>query len=171
VPPISEWANVVQTLRYIRDFVVPAVGPVEPVSAYRNPLLNACAGGAPQSSHQHFQAVDLVPLQPIARDVLMRRLCSAHLRRGSPYQVGLGFYAFLRFHIDTMRFRKWGAAASSETASCAAPLPQPIIPTITAAPADELAQPTIVAAPPVTSGTAVQDPAPAVGQPDPLAPR
>ncbi|MEO5775209.1 MAG: D-Ala-D-Ala carboxypeptidase family metallohydrolase [Sphingomicrobium sp.] len=132
IPPTSEWPNVVQTLRYIRDYVVPAVGPVEPVSAYRNPILNACAGGAPQSSHQHFQAVDLVPLRPTTREQLMQTLCRVHLREGSPYQVGLGFYAFLRFHIDSMRFRKWGAAASNEAASCATPLPgqQPVIATV-----------------------------------------
>ena len=34
----SEWPHIVQTLRYIRDYVIPAVGPVEPVSVYRNPI-------------------------------------------------------------------------------------------------------------------------------------
>ena len=64
IPPTEEWPNVVQTLRYIRDEVIPAVGPVEPVSAYRDPVLNLCAGGAPESAHRYFQAVDLVPLRP-----------------------------------------------------------------------------------------------------------
>src|SRR5437868_6128207 len=36
-----------QALRYVRDFVIPAVGPVEPVSVYRKPELNVCSGGAP----------------------------------------------------------------------------------------------------------------------------
>ena len=39
-------------LRYIHDYVIPAVGPVEPVSVYRNPALNQCAGGAPESAHK-----------------------------------------------------------------------------------------------------------------------
>jgi hypothetical protein len=125
VPPTSEWPNVVQTLRYIRDYVVPAVGPVEPVSAYRNPLLNACAGGVPGSAHQHFQAVDLVPLRPTTREHLMETMCAAHLRRGSPYQVGLGFYAFLRFHVDSMRFRKWGMAEAPEVSPCRTPVVSP----------------------------------------------
>jgi hypothetical protein len=48
----------------------------------------------------------------------MQRLCAAHLRRGSPYQVGLGFYAFLRFHVDSMRFRKWGVGEAPEASPC-----------------------------------------------------
>ena len=44
VPPTSEWPHIVQTLRYVHDYVIPEVGPVEPVSGYRNPSLNQCAG-------------------------------------------------------------------------------------------------------------------------------
>src|SRR4051794_33187428 len=74
IAPTSEWPNIVQTLRYVRDYVVPAVGPVEPVSAYRNPVLNQCAGGAPESAHKHFSAVDLVPLRQVTREDLMRTM-------------------------------------------------------------------------------------------------
>ena len=116
VPPTSEWPHIVQTLRYIHAHVVPTVGPVEAVSAYRNPLLNACAGGAPESAHKHYSAIDLVPLQPTSREQLMRSLCRVHARRGTDYEVGLGFYAFLRFHVDTTRFRRWGADPGA--ASC-----------------------------------------------------
>jgi hypothetical protein len=107
VPPPAEWPHIVQTLRYINDYVIPAVGPVEPVSGYRNPALNVCAGGAPESAHKHYSAVDLVPLRATTREQLMRTLCSAHARRGPDYGVGLGFYAFLRFHVDTTKFRRW----------------------------------------------------------------
>jgi len=107
VPPTSEWPHIVQTLRYIRDYVIPAVGPVEPVSAYRNPMLNSCAGGAPESAHKHYSAIDLVPLRPTTREGLMRTLCTAHGYRGPDYGVGLGFYAFLRFHVDTTKYRRW----------------------------------------------------------------
>jgi hypothetical protein len=41
VPPTSEWPHIVQTLRFVRDEVIPVVGPVEAVSTYRNPRLNA----------------------------------------------------------------------------------------------------------------------------------
>jgi hypothetical protein len=107
VPPASEWPHIVQTLRYVRRYVIPAVGPVEPVSAYRNPVLNACAGGAPESAHKHYSAIDMVPLRPTTREQLMRTLCAVQARRGPDYQVGLGFYAFLRFHVDTTKYRRW----------------------------------------------------------------
>ena len=32
VPPSNEWPHMVETLRYVRDYVIPAVGPVEAVS-------------------------------------------------------------------------------------------------------------------------------------------
>lgn len=108
VPPSQVWPNVVQALRYIRDDVVTVVGPVEPVSVYRNDLLNRCASGAQESAHRYMQAIDLVPLRPIMRDALIQQLCEAHARNGTPYGVGLGFYVGLRFHIDSRKFRTWG---------------------------------------------------------------
>jgi hypothetical protein len=107
VPPTEEWPHIVQTLRYIHDYVIPAVGPVEPVSGYRNPTLNQCAGGAPESAHKHYSAIDLVPLRPTTREALMKTLCVIHSEHGAPYNAGLGFYAFLRFHVDSTKFRRW----------------------------------------------------------------
>ena len=107
VPPAEDWPNMVQTLRYVHDYVVPAVGPVEAVSVYRNPTLNQCAGGAPESAHKLDSAIDLVPLRPTDRITLMRTLCGIHSEHGAPYNAGLGFYAFLRFHVDSTKFRRW----------------------------------------------------------------
>src|SRR5258708_18001278 len=108
VPPATEWPHIVQTLRYIHDYVIPTLGPVEPVSGYRNPTLNVCAGGAPESAHKHYSAIDMVPLTPITREELERKLCAIHGAEGERYGVGLGFYAFLRFHVDSTKFRRWG---------------------------------------------------------------
>ena len=108
VPPHEDWPNVVQTLRYIRDQVIPVIGPVEPVSVYRNEQLNQCAAGAKESAHRFMQAVDLVPLKPMTRDAMIQQLCTVHAQSGEPYGVGLGFYVGLRFHIDSRKFRTWG---------------------------------------------------------------
>lgn len=122
VPPPSEWSRVVQTLRYVDAHVVPVIGPVEVVSAYRNPVLNVCAGGSPESAHRHFSAVDMVPVRPIDRDGLIRSLCAIHAWRGAGYQVGLGFYAFHRFHVDTTKFRKWGVDGTPDASPCTSAL-------------------------------------------------
>ena len=119
VPPTSEWANIVATLRYVGDTVVPAIGPVEPVSVYRNPALNACAGGAQASTHREMGAVDLVPLRPTSREALMLDLCAIHLAyAGRP--IGLGFYKGVRFHIDTRKSRVWGASGANGGYGCTA---------------------------------------------------
>jgi hypothetical protein len=170
VPPAAEWPNIVQTLRYIRDFVIPAIGPVEAVSAYRNPLLNACAGGVPGSAHQHYQAVDLVPLRPTTREQLMETLCAAHLRRGSPYQVGLGFYSFLRFHVDSMRFRKWGMGEAPEASRCRATIVSPPAKAIDM-PVEEMSPPVeAVSNPPAAPVTTPSAAAPTVPQAVPADP-
>ena len=169
VPPVSEWPNVVQTLRYIKDYVIPAVGPVEAVSAYRNPSLNVCAGGATESAHKHYSAVDLVPLRQTTREQLMRTLCNVHARRGLPYGVGLGFYAFLRFHVDTTKYRRWGAdpqaaqcppiARPVDVATVVAPAPQPVAVPAAAAPIQDSA-PVDPAAPVNPDPAAGQSPQP-----------
>ena len=119
MPPTSDWPNIVATLRFVRDEVVPAVGPVEPVSVYRNPSLNDCAGGAATSTHREMGAVDLVPLRPVTREALMLRLCGIHLRR-SGSNVGLGFYKGLRFHVDARKYRDWGMTGAHGGYGCAA---------------------------------------------------
>jgi hypothetical protein len=140
IPPTSEWPHIVQTLRYVNDYVIPTVGPVEPVSGYRNPVLNACAGGAPESAHKHYSAIDMVPLRQTTREQLMRSLCAVHSRRGPDYDVGLGFYAFLRFHVDTTKFRRWNmdpavanqcppVARPADVATAAQPVPAAANPT------------------------------------------
>jgi len=162
VPPSDEWPHMVQTLRYVHDYVIPAVGPVEAVSVYRNPTLNQCAGGAPESAHKEDSAVDLVPLRPIDRITLMRTLCATHTEHGAAYNAGLGFYAFLRFHVDSTKYRRWNmdpAVAAEcppiihpeDIATVGQPLPASGAPT--AVPATTMPAPT--SAPPAQPATTV----------------
>jgi hypothetical protein len=139
VPPFRLWPGMVNTLRFIRDHVKGAVGEVEAVSGYRNPALNVCARGSERSAHLDFFALDLIPLHPLERRELFRRLCATHARYGQAAGAGLGFYAFQRFHIDTRSFRRWGGAGpAGDESPCAVierggdplapPLPPPIVP-------------------------------------------
>jgi hypothetical protein len=156
VPPHTFWPDMVRTLKFIRDRVRPAVGPVEAVSGFRNPTLNACARGSARSAHLDYFALDLVPLQPTTRRQLFDRICPVHAAYGAAAGVGLGFYTFLRFHIDTRGFRRWGSAGPAGNESpCAVlargedpeapPLPPPTVPVTMPPPV------TAVPAPPSTT--------------------
>ena len=157
VPPHTFWPDMVRTLRYIRDHVRPAVGPVEAVSGYRNPALNACARGSGRSAHLDYFALDLVPLQSMSRRELFNRICPAHARSGRAAEAGLGFYTFLRFHIDTRGFRRWGSAGPMGNESpCAVlerggdPEAPPLTPPVVTPPP---VQPPVVTPPPIQPPT------------------
>lgn len=160
IPPTSDWPNIVATLRYVGTYIVPRIGPVEAVSVYRNPVLNACAGGAEQSSHRSMGAVDMVPLRPITRETLMSQLCAIHVASGPANASGLGFYKGLRFHIDAKKYREWGTSGGHGGYGCAAVLAEGAAP-FNSGPA----QPQVPPPPPFAAKIII------VPQSDPLAPR
>ena len=118
VPPVTLWPGIVDTLRYTKEAVLPAVGAVEVLSTYRNPYLNSCAGGSARSVHRNNQELDMVPRYPIARAELMSRLCTVHARYGRRYDAGFGFYSGIRFHVDTWSYRAWGISAAEGGDQC-----------------------------------------------------
>ena len=92
----------------------PAVGPVEAVSGYRNPALNACARGSRAQRPSRLLRARPDPAaaaRPAAQ--LFERLCAVHAATGRPAGAGLGFYTFPRFHIDTRSFRRWGCGRAA----------------------------------------------------------
>ncbi|MES2120239.1 MAG: D-Ala-D-Ala carboxypeptidase family metallohydrolase [Pseudomonadota bacterium] len=119
-PPADKWEHIATTLKFVRDDVVPRVGEVEALSAYRNATLNRCSGGAPKSAHREFFALDLTPInKAVERTAMIRSVCAAHARDGRAYDTGLGFYTGRRFHVDSSGFRKWGADGRGATSPCA----------------------------------------------------
>lgn len=113
------WPHIVNTLRYIRDEIIPAIGPVEVESGYRDSALNNCSGGAAHSAHAQFYALDLEPVRNISRSALIAQVCAIHARTGAADHIGLGFYDHTRFHIDSRSFRRWGSNYHSGTSPCA----------------------------------------------------
>ncbi|HVF37801.1 MAG TPA: D-Ala-D-Ala carboxypeptidase family metallohydrolase, partial [Sphingomicrobium sp.] len=128
VPPVHAWPNIVAALRYVGAFVEPVVGEVEVVSVYRNPALNRCAGGAATSMHLTLGAVDMVPLRPVSREMLMSTLCRIHVASGDWNNIGLGFYKGLRFHINARKFREWGTQGAAGGWGCHAVLAEGAMP-------------------------------------------
>lgn len=121
MPPEELWPNIVPTLRYIRDHVVPAIGPVAVASGYRDPDFNACIEGASRSAHRGFHALDLFPRDPlVTRERLIAVLCPIHAAEGRRLDVGMGIYRARRFHIDAHGYRGWGEDFRGATFPCTA---------------------------------------------------
>ena len=118
VAPFAEWQHISDTLRFVKNHVQPVIGQVEALSGYRNETLNQCSGGAKQSAHRHFFALDLTPARDIGRTAMIRSLCAIHGFRGGEYDIGLGFYSGIRFHVDSKGFRKWGPNGRGATSPC-----------------------------------------------------
>ena len=119
IPPEQYWPRIVPALRFIRDYVEPAVGDVTVASSYRDEAFNDCVGGALQSAHRGFYALDLVPLDAsVTRVQLIDRLCAIHTLDGQRFDVGLGIYQGRRFHIDAHGYRGWGADFRRATFPC-----------------------------------------------------
>ena len=118
VAPFTEWQHIASTLKFVENHVEPVIGDVEAVSGFRNAELNQCSGGAKESAHRRFFALDLMPVKEVARDGMVRSLCRIHDWRGDGYDIGLGFYSGLRFHVDSKGFRRWGSNGKSATSPC-----------------------------------------------------
>jgi len=118
VAPVGEWQHISETLSYVKKHVEPVVGKVEALSGYRNAELNQCSGGAKASAHRHFYALDLTPVRPLSRPEMIRSLCAIHDFRGQEFDVGLGFYSGMRFHVDSKGFRRWGSDGRGATSPC-----------------------------------------------------
>lgn len=120
MPPEELWPRIVPALRFIRDHVKPAIGAVTVASGYRDQQFNECVGGAPQSAHRGFHALDLLPVErSIRRKELIAKLCPIHAREGRSGRIGLGIYKARRFHIDALRYRGWGEDFHAATFPCA----------------------------------------------------
>lgn len=121
-PPEEEWRNIVPALRFIRDHVKPAIGPVRVQSAYRDEAFNACVGGASRSAHRLYYALDLVPLDAaIGRGDIIAILCPIHATEGQRAGVGMGIYRARRFHIDARGYRGWGSDFRGASFPCTNP--------------------------------------------------
>jgi len=107
MPAREQWEAILPTLAFIQEHIEPQFGPVEVVSAFRTPDFNAAAGGSNGSRHKYFEALDLVPIEPIRRARLHAKLEALHSEQGEAHRLGLGLYENTRFHVDTWKLRRW----------------------------------------------------------------
>ena len=118
VPPASQWPAVRSTLSLVKTLDEQGIlRQFEVVSAYRDPQLNTCAGGAVGSAHTRAFAVDL--LLPSWADP--NPLCSFWQQHGKAWNMGLGRYPSGRIHLDTAGYRTWGGDGSAGSSFCVRP--------------------------------------------------
>jgi len=106
-PPEALWPRMIETLKFMRRFVIPSIGPVEVLSGFRTPVYNRTAGGAKRSQHLEFSALDVRPVSDLSRTDLHKRLQRIWRTHGRALNIGLGLYGGRRFHIDTGGYRQW----------------------------------------------------------------
>ena len=128
-PPQALWHNVVLTLRLIRSDVIPVVGALSIKSGYRSPMFNKCVGGAKNSVHTTFSALDVGPIEYSDVEQVLRKMCERWARLPT-VKFGLGAYfnpknptgnAIARFHVDTSKVlgrRTWGYDYTYKSSYC-----------------------------------------------------
>jgi hypothetical protein len=126
-PPKERWRDIIPALRLLRDEVIPVTGPLDVVSGWRSPAINACVNGASRSQHLEFKALDLVATNRRDRRNLYADLCALQSVTGRKSGMGLGAYfdpsdlsrnTEGRFHIDVSGYRTWGFDYTSKTNPC-----------------------------------------------------
>jgi len=114
LPPRALWREAGEVLTLLKELRRTGVlGPFAVVSAYRDPRLNRCAGGARRSSHLRF-AVDILPLAPWDD----QKLCAFWRNQGKRWDMGLSRYPSGRVHIDRTGWRTWGSDHTRKTSFC-----------------------------------------------------
>lgn len=128
-PPKELWHNVVPTLQLIRSDVIPVVGAISIKSGYRSPTFNKCVGGAKNSVHTTFSALDVGPIEYSDVEQVFRKMCERWARLPT-VKFGLGAYfdpknptgnAIARFHVDTSKVlgrRTWGYDYTYKSSYC-----------------------------------------------------
>lgn len=131
IPDQSVWVNAVPTLKLLQKLVnIGILTDFELTSAYRSPVLNACVGGAKESSHMQNAAVDFrigpeFPTSSEETDIADTKikLCKFWQTEGANYNMGLGVYSTGQIHIDTKGFRTWGPDHTWHSSMCGEKIP------------------------------------------------
>jgi Peptidase M15 len=118
IPPKQYWPHITNTLRIVKQDIVPLVGPVEGLSVFRSTEINSCIRGARRSYHLKFHAIDMKPKRYMKREMLIDKLCGIYRAKGKSLNLGLGIYKAQRFHIDAAAYRTWGNDYRSTSSPC-----------------------------------------------------
>ena len=123
VPPTSEWANIVATLRLCRLVYRPGDRPGRAGVGLSQPRAQRLRR---RRRRQHAPRDGRGRHRPAAARsramALMQGLCAIHVANADVTNAGLGFYKGLRFHIDARKYREWGTQGMHGGFGCVAVL-------------------------------------------------
>ncbi|WP_444943117.1 hypothetical protein ACJJIK_14015 [Microbulbifer sp. ZKSA006] len=107
IPPRDLWPNIAKTLTLVRDQLIPLIGPVTVVSAYRTNSYQRKLAPQKHPHHRDFCGLDLIPKSHIGHRELAEELSALHARLGPESRAGMGLIDGILFHIDTCGYRTW----------------------------------------------------------------
>lgn len=109
LPPQSKWSRIGKTARMLDEVRDRLGAPINILSCYRSPAYNRCIGGARNSHHVKFNAIDWRCSRGSPREWLQ---VARDVRRSNrEFKGGIGLYTNSRFiHIDTRgSIADWGS--------------------------------------------------------------
>lgn len=98
LPPETLWGNIAKTARMLDEIRASLGAPVRILSCYRSPLYNTCVGGATNSPHGRFNAIDWLCETGTAPD--WHRVAQEVRRANPEFAGGIGRYRGF-CHVDT----------------------------------------------------------------------
>ncbi len=106
LPPKDLWPNMKRTLQFLAYLSSNTGITFKIWSAYRSDVVNALSGGAHDSAHMDFSGLDVQPSQPARFEAFIKYYWYV---QGRSHQLGLGYYARNRVHIDVYAktHRRW----------------------------------------------------------------
>jgi len=99
-PPQKKWKNMKNTAQMLDEIRDRHCAPIKILSGYRSKSYNACIGGATNSLHRKFNALDFTSSSGTAFDL---RNIAREVRKSDPrFKGGIGYYPNSNFvHVDT----------------------------------------------------------------------
>ena len=106
IPPTELFPNILSTLHFL-ELLREKFGPIRVISGYRNEQNNQAVGGAKNSQHLHFRAVDSAPIKGYIENY-KNVIRNYWYTQGVKKKMGRGGY-YWGVHVDfNYKYRHWG---------------------------------------------------------------